>query len=229
MSKHIYTLLENRHFYRKNFRLQFVYFLFLFRMLNTEALWFCTVMALWNSVTLGWKNTKSPVIRESVRESLINTTNRIAVMSIWYNRKGGLVLLVEKFKYYLFYGEKSLSVNCVAFVRSADCRKHCWFLKSEISACSGDSWLRQVGKCWTGCYHCHLWSSNCCVSTFLLLQQLCCYLQLATLSFGRLRIPSPLGRWTALDSLFFYICAPAVVPTSPHPEVRGVYWLISLI
>lgn len=167
MSKHIYTPLENRHFYRKQCRLYFVYFLFNFTMLNTEALWFCTVMALWDSE---WRKTKSPVMRESVRESHINITNRIAVMFIWYNWKGGLVFLAEKFKYYLFYDVKFLCVNCVAFVQSTDCRKHCLDLKSEISACSGNSWLKQVGKCWTGCYDCHFWSSNYCVSTFLLLQ-----------------------------------------------------------
>lgn len=110
MSKHIYTLLENRHFYRKQFRLHFVYFSFIFRILNTEALWFCTVVALWDSVTLGWNNTKSPVMKESVRESLIYIK---------------LVLLAEIFKYYLFCSMKSLCVNCVAFVQSTDCRKHC--------------------------------------------------------------------------------------------------------
>lgn len=184
-------------------------------------------MALWNSATLGWKYTKSPVIWERVRESLINITNRIAVMFFWYTWKGGLVLLVEKFKYYLFYGVKTLCVNCVAFVPSTDCRKHFWLLKSKISACSGDSSPTQprAGQAAITAIS----GLQTTVSTFFLLQQPCCHLQLATLSLGRFRLPSPLIRGTALDSLFFYICAPAAIPTPPHSGVRGVYRLISLI
>lgn len=180
-------------------------------------------MALWDLVTLGWKNKKSPVIRESVRESLINITNTIAMMFFWYNWKGALVLLAEKLKCYLFYDVKYLSVNCVAVVQSTDWRKHCWFLKSEISACSGDSWLN----------HCHFWFPNYCVSAFFLLQQQCC-----SLSWP----PSPLGSsgfptlWAGellfilFSSVFVLLQSTALaIPTSPHSGVREFYRFVSLI
>lgn len=198
-------------------------------MSNTEALWFCSVMALWNLVTLSWKNTKSPVIRERVRESLINITKRTAVMFFWYTWKGGLVLFSWKIQILvILWCEISLCKLCSTCAEHRLQKNTVGSEKSEISACSGDSFPTQpsAGQA--------VITATSGLQTTVFQHFSFCNSRAATSNWPS----SPLGGsgfpalWelmgTALDSLF-YICAPAVIPTPPYSGVKGVYRLISLI